>query len=58
MNAKALQIGRNIAWGLASIAMFFLILGDKQNNILSATAFTLIVLGILFSYLRDKKLKK
>lgn len=57
MNVKKLRLAKNICWGLASIAMFFLILGNKQNNVLSATAFVLIILGIVFSYLQDKKTK-
>lgn len=57
MNVKSLRLAKNICWGLASIAMFFLILGNKQNSVLSATAFVLIILGIVFSYLQDKKTK-
>jgi hypothetical protein len=55
MSVKNLKLAKNISWGLASISMFFLLLGNKQNNILSATAFVFIVLGIIFSYLQDKK---
>jgi hypothetical protein len=55
---KNLQLTKNISWGFAAITMFFLILGNKQNNILSATAFVLIILGIIFSYLQDKMAKK
>ena len=58
MNVKNLQLAKNISWGFAAIAMFFLILGNKQNNAISATALVLILLGILFSYLQDKKAKK
>ena len=58
MNAKQLQLAKNVSWGLAAIAMFVLVLGNKQNNILSATAFVLIISGIVFSYLQDYRAKK
>ncbi len=57
MNAKNLRLAKNISWGFAAITMFFLVLGNKQNNSLSAIAFVLIILGILFSYLQDNKAK-
>lgn len=55
MNPRKLKLARNICWYGAGIAMILLILGNKQNNMLSATAFVLIILGILFSHLADKK---
>lgn len=58
MNVKNLQLAKNISWGLASVTMFFLILGNKQNNLLNAATFIFIVLGILFSFLQDNKAKK
>jgi len=56
MNVKQLQLVKNISWGLAAVAMFFLILGNRQNNILVA-ALILIVSGIVFSYLQDHLVK-
>jgi len=58
MDAKQLQLAKNVSWSLAAIAMFFLILGNRQNNMLSATAFVLIILGIVFSYVQDHSAKK
>lgn len=55
MSKQNLQLAKNISWGLASVTMFFLILGNKQNNLLNAATFVLILLGIFFSYLQDKK---
>jgi hypothetical protein len=58
MNAKNLQLAKNISWGLAAVTMFLLILGDEQNNALNAATFVLIIAGIIFSALHDKKHKK
>jgi len=58
MSIKNFQLAKNISWSLAAVTMFFLILGDKQNNILNAATFVLIVAGIIFSALQDKKRKK
>ncbi len=58
MRAKNLQVAKNISWGLAFVTMFFLILGNKQNNVLNAATFVLIVVGVVFSVLQDKKQKK
>jgi hypothetical protein len=55
MDAKKLRLAKNISWGLAAVTMFLLILGDKQNNFLNAATFILIVAGIIFSILQDKK---
>jgi len=58
INVNQLQPAKNISWTLAAIAMFILILGNKQKNILSAAAFVLIISGIVFSYLQDHRTKK
>jgi hypothetical protein len=55
MNVKNLRLAKNICWALGAVSMFFLILGDKQNNTLNVLTFVLIIAGIVFSVLQDKK---
>ncbi|HSX29185.1 MAG TPA: hypothetical protein VLE73_01345 [Candidatus Saccharimonadales bacterium] len=58
MNIKNLQLAKNISWALAAVTMFFLVLGNKQNNLLNAATFVLIITGIIFSVLQDKQHKR
>ncbi len=55
MDVKNLRLAKNACWTVASITFFFLILGDTKNNLLNLITFTLIILGIVFSALQDKK---
>jgi len=55
MSKKNLRVLKNVCWVFAAISMFFLILGDAQNNALSLTAFVLIIAGIAFNAIEDRK---
>jgi len=55
MNKKNFKLLKNVCWVLAAISMFFLKLGDAQNNALSLTAFVLIIAGIAFNAIEDRK---
>lgn len=55
MTKKNFKLLKNVCWILAAICMFFLILGNTKNNLLSLTAFVFIILGIVFNVLEDRK---
>jgi multidrug transporter EmrE-like cation transporter len=57
MNVKNLQRAKYVAWGLACVAIFPLFVSNEKHNFLTAASFILIIAGIIFSYLHDKKQK-
>ncbi len=55
MTKKNLRLAKNACWLVAALSMFFLVLGNTQNNLLSLTAFVFIISGIALNALEDRK---
>jgi len=58
MTKKNLRLFKNTCWILGGIGMFFLLLNDTKNNPLTAGIVIVLITGIIFNWLENKKDKQ